>query len=55
MILILAPSVLIASLLSIFFVVQRYIDLHRHLQLAGASIIKPLAVPIEYAMNLQNR
>ncbi|MCQ3298918.1 two-component sensor histidine kinase BarA [Salmonella enterica subsp. enterica serovar Indiana] len=51
MILILAPTVLIGLLLSIFFVVHRYNDLQRQLEDAGASIIEPLA----YGMNLQNR
>ncbi|EJA76456.1 two-component sensor histidine kinase BarA [Salmonella enterica] len=46
MILILAPTVLIGLLLSIFFVVHRYNDLQRQLEDAGAS---------EYGMNLQNR
>ncbi len=44
MILILAPTVLIGLLLSIFFVVHRYNDLQRQLEDAGASIIEPLAV-----------
>lgn len=39
MILILAPTVLIGLLLSIFFVVHRYNDLQRQLEDAGASII----------------
>ncbi|EHJ3350249.1 two-component sensor histidine kinase BarA [Salmonella enterica] len=55
MILILAPTVLIGLLLSIFFVVHRYSDLQRQLEDAGASIIEPLAVSSEYGMNLQNR
>ncbi len=55
MILILAPTVLIGLLLSIFFVVHRYNDLQRQLEDAGASIIEPLAVSSEYGMNLQNR
>ncbi|HCS0766362.1 TPA: two-component sensor histidine kinase BarA [Salmonella enterica subsp. enterica serovar Typhi] len=55
MILILAPTVLIGLLLSIFFVVHRYNDLQRQLEDAGASIIEPLAVSSEYSMNLQNR
>ncbi|EHQ2903447.1 two-component sensor histidine kinase BarA [Salmonella enterica] len=55
MILILAPTVLIGLLLSIFFVVHRYNDLQRQLEYAGASIIEPLAVSSEYGMNLQNR
>ncbi|HBU6572371.1 two-component sensor histidine kinase BarA [Citrobacter amalonaticus] len=55
MILILAPTVLIGLLLSIFFVVHRYHDLQRQLEDAGASIIEPLAVSTEYGMNLQNR
>ncbi|EFA3271924.1 two-component sensor histidine kinase BarA [Salmonella enterica] len=55
MILILAPTVLISLLLSIFFVVHRYNDLQRQLEDAGASIIEPLAVSSEYGMNLQNR
>ncbi|WP_411904874.1 hypothetical protein, partial [Salmonella enterica] len=55
MILILAPTVLIGLLLSIFFVVHRYNDLQRKLEDAGASIIKPLAVASEYGMILQNR
>lgn len=55
MILILAPTVLIGLLLSIFFVVHRYNDLPRQLEDAGASIIEPLAVSSEYGMNLQNR
>ena len=38
-ILILAPTVLIGLLLSIFFVVHRYHDLQRQLEDAGASII----------------
>ena len=46
MILILAPTVLIGLLLSIFFVVHRYNDLQRQLEDAGASIIEPLAVSI---------
>ncbi len=54
MILILAPTVLIGLLLSIFFVVHRYNDLQRQLEDAGASIIEPLAVSSEYGMNLQN-
>ncbi|EIA4336753.1 two-component sensor histidine kinase BarA [Salmonella enterica] len=52
---ILAPTVLIGLLLSIFFVVHRYNDLQRQLEDAGASIIEPLAVSSEYGMNLQNR
>lgn len=55
MILILAPTVLIGLLLSIFFVVHRYNDLQRQLEDAGASIIEPLAVSSEYGMNLQTR
>ncbi|EAN9583818.1 two-component sensor histidine kinase BarA [Salmonella enterica subsp. diarizonae serovar 21:z10:e,n,x,z15] len=55
MILILAPTVLIGLLLSIFFVVHRYNGLQRQLEDAGASIIEPLAVSSEYGMNLQNR
>ncbi|ECA7418646.1 two-component sensor histidine kinase BarA [Salmonella enterica subsp. enterica serovar Heidelberg] len=55
MILILAPTVLIGLLLSIFFVVHRYNDLQRQLEDVGASIIEPLAVSSEYGMNLQNR
>ncbi|WP_254866203.1 hypothetical protein, partial [Salmonella enterica] len=55
MILILAPTVLIGLLLSIFFVVHRYNDLQRQLEDAGASIIEPLAVSSEYGMNLQPR
>lgn len=55
MILILAPTVLIGLLLSIFFVVHRYNDLQRQLEDAGSSIIEPLAVSSEYSMNLQNR
>ncbi|EDH5371717.1 two-component sensor histidine kinase BarA [Salmonella enterica] len=55
MILILASTVLIGLLLSIFFVVHRYNDLQRQLEDAGASIIEPLAVSSEYGMNLQNR
>ncbi len=47
MILILAPTVLIGLLLSIFFVVHRYNDLQRQLEDAGASIIEPLAVSSE--------
>lgn len=50
-----APTVLIGLLLSIFFVVHRYNDLQRQLEDAGASIIEPLAVSSEYGMNLQNR
>ena len=53
MILILAPTVLIGLLLSVFFVVHRYHDLQRQLEDAGASIIEPLAVSSEYGMNLQ--
>ncbi|VTN11297.1 Signal transduction histidine-protein kinase BarA [Raoultella terrigena] len=52
MILILAPTVLIGLLLSIFFVAHRYHDLQRQLEDAGASIIEPLAVSSEYGMNL---
>jgi two-component system sensor histidine kinase BarA len=55
MILILAPTVLIGVLLSIFFVVHRYNDLQRQLEDAGASIIEPLAVSSEYSMTLQDR
>ncbi len=55
MILILAPTVLIGLLLSIFFVVHRYNDLQRQLEDAGASIIEPLAVSSEYGMNLQKQ
>ena len=55
MILILAPTVLIGLLLSIFFVVHRYNDLQRQLEDAGASIIEPLAVASEYGMNQRNR
>jgi two-component system sensor histidine kinase BarA len=47
--LILAPTVLIGLLLSIFFVVHRYNDLQRQLE-DGASIIEPLAVSSEYGM-----
>ena len=53
MILILAPTVLIGLLLSIFFVVHRYNDLQRQLEDAGASIIEPLAVSTEYGMSLR--
>ncbi|XTZ37584.1 two-component sensor histidine kinase BarA [Salmonella enterica] len=55
MILILAPTVLIGVLLSIFFVVHRYNDLQRQLEDAGASIIEPLAVASEYSMRLQDK
>ncbi|XPE45438.1 hypothetical protein ACNKHO_17410 [Shigella flexneri] len=55
MILILAPTVFIGLLLSIFFVVHRYNDLQRQLEDAGASMIEPLAVSSESGMNLQNR
>ena len=55
MILILAPTVLIGLLLSVFFVAHRYNDLQRQLEDAGTSIIEPLAVSSEYGMNLQNR
>lgn len=55
MILILAPTVLIGVLLSIFFVVHRYNDLQRQLEDAGASIIEPLAVSSEYSMALQDK
>ncbi|WP_058913522.1 two-component sensor histidine kinase BarA [Entomohabitans teleogrylli] len=55
MILILAPTVLIGLLLSLFFVVHRYHDLQRQLEDAGANIIEPLAVSSEYGMNFQNR
>lgn len=55
MILILAPTVLIGLMLSIFFVVHRYNDLQQQLEDAGASIIEPLAVSTEYGMNLQKR
>jgi len=55
MILILAPTVLIGVLLSIFFVVHRYNDLQQQLEDAGASIIEPLAVSSEYSMALQDR
>ncbi|WP_342322077.1 two-component sensor histidine kinase BarA [Kosakonia sp. BYX6] len=55
MILILAPTVLIGVLLSIFFVVHRYNDLQRQLEDAGASIIEPLAVSSEYSMTLQDK
>lgn len=55
MILILAPTVLIGLLLSIFFVVHRYNDLQHQLESAGASIIEPLAVSSEYGMSFHNR
>ncbi|MBS5775186.1 MAG: two-component sensor histidine kinase BarA [Enterobacter cloacae] len=55
MILILAPTVLIGVLLSVFFVVHRYNDLQRQLEDAGASIIEPLAVSSEYSMTLQDK
>ncbi|WP_039055408.1 two-component sensor histidine kinase BarA [Enterobacter sp. Bisph1] len=55
MILILAPTVLIGVLLSIFFVVHRYNDLQRQLEDAGTSIIEPLAVSSEYSMTLQDK
>lgn len=55
MILILAPTVLIGLLLSIFFVVHRYHDLQRQLEDAGTSIIEPLAVSSEYGMSFHNR
>ncbi len=55
MILILAPTVLIGLLLSVFFVVHRYNDLQRQLEGAGASIIEPLAVSSEYGMSFHNR
>lgn len=55
MILILAPTLLIGLLLSTFFVVHRYNDLQNQLENAGISIIEPLAVSCEYAMNFQNR
>lgn len=53
MILILAPTVLIGLLLSVFFVVHRYNDLQSQLEDAGASIIEPLAVSSEYVIGLQ--
>ncbi len=55
MILILAPTVLIGLLLSIFFVVHRYTDLQRQLEDAGASIIEPVALASEYGLSFQNR
>lgn len=55
MILILAPTVLIGLLLSLFFVIHRYNDLQRQLEDAGANIIEPLAVSSEYGMNFHNR
>lgn len=55
MILILAPTLLVGLLLSIFFVVHRYNDLQRQLEDAGASIIEPLAVSSEYGMNFHSR
>ena len=55
MILILAPTLLIGLLLSTFFVVHRYNDLQNQLENAGVSIIEPLAVSCEYAINFQNR
>lgn len=54
MILILALTVFIGLLLSIFFVVHCYNDLQRQLEDAGASIIELLAVFTEYGMSLQN-
>ncbi len=55
MILILAPTLLIGLLLSLFFVVHRYNDLQRQLEDTGANIIEPLAVSSEYGMNVHNR
>lgn len=55
MILILAPTLMIGLLLSVFFVVHRYNDLQHQLEEAGASIIEPLAVSSEYGMNFQSR
>ena len=51
MILILAPTLLIGLLLSTFFVVHRYNDLQNQLENAGVSIIEPLAVSCEFAIN----
>ncbi|RJT27426.1 two-component sensor histidine kinase BarA [Buttiauxella izardii] len=55
MILILAPTLMIGLLLSIFFVVHRYNDLQRQLEDSGANIIEPLAVASEYGMSFHSR
>ncbi|MGK7287036.1 two-component sensor histidine kinase BarA [Buttiauxella agrestis] len=55
MILILAPTLIIGLLLSIFFVVHRYNDLQRQLEDSGADIIEPLAVASEYGMSFHSR
>ncbi|PVZ85711.1 two-component sensor histidine kinase BarA [Serratia sp. S1B] len=55
MILILAPTLLIGSLLSTFFVVHRYNELQKQLIDAGSSIIEPLAVASEYGMTYPSR
>ncbi|MDF7680118.1 two-component sensor histidine kinase BarA [Enterobacteriaceae bacterium ESL0689] len=54
MILILAPTILIGLLLSIFFFAHRYHDLRWQLENTGTSIISPLAVSSEYSINQQN-
>ncbi|WP_067707559.1 MULTISPECIES: two-component sensor histidine kinase BarA [unclassified Erwinia] len=55
MILILAPTLMIGLMLSTFFVVHRYNELHRQLVDAGANIIEPLAVASEYGMTFHSR
>ncbi|PIJ49061.1 two-component sensor histidine kinase BarA [Erwinia sp. OLTSP20] len=55
MILILAPTLLIGLLLSIFFVVHRYNELRHQLVDAGANIIEPLAVSSEYGMTFHSK
>jgi len=54
MIFILAPTLLIGLMLSIFFVASRYQALQEDLVNAGINIIEPLAAASEYGMNAQN-
>ena len=49
MILILAPTVLIGLLLSIFFVAHRYHDLQRQLRTPGPVLLNPWQSPVNMA------
>ncbi|MGL4860840.1 MAG: two-component sensor histidine kinase BarA [Enterobacteriaceae bacterium] len=55
LILILAPTLLIALLLTTFFVVHRYNQLQEQIISAGSSIIEPLAIASEYGIKYNNR
>ncbi|NJD85469.1 two-component sensor histidine kinase BarA [Candidatus Erwinia dacicola] len=55
MILILAPTLMIGLLLSMFFIVNHYNELQTQLTDAGVNIIEPLAVSSEYGMTIHSR